>query len=1203
MRIRLLLLPAILTVAVGCNSNAPSIDLGGPGNGLQSRAKLQTITETDTETQTVPITATETDTTSSSSSQTSTHTQTLTSTRTETASGNTVSRTATTYNVPVSATNIGTVTDRNDYVAAKTYAWTATLTRADTAAATFTKTATATGTFLDSGVTYSGTGTATGALAFTGFSTSTTTQTVAARYSGQVSKMVAATGTGTGNATMIWTYTKTASGSHTNTITDTETQTVTDTTTQTSTGTTTTTIGSTGTITVTVTNTVTDTNTCTLATPTGLTVTWPNGGAQVALGWDEVPGATSYNIKRSAVSGGPYTIIASTTSASYADSTYSCTDANHYVVSAISSCGESSESQEATFALEQQLTPTTLCVNRFSDTSWNAVFGYVNDSPCTVTIPAGATNQLDPTPAESTGLPTTFLSGTHASAFMASFPGGSLTWTLGTHQVTAGESLPSCSTSDLPPSETPPPPLGAGSIPDMPSATALNGVEADTYGYYRVVDPLPGGPASVNYTSGGTSTSSIPQESNFQFTIFMQLMGDDVGDEVETDIDISLLGGDGQTVIATQYYDNPDDWGTWTAHTGNWPISGTVPWSETLVMVRVSINEHDDTGTDHWVRRLMIDNRTGQVLYVTNDSGLTLQTGPLTDHCVHDAGGAGWGFCWAPIQATGRSTICPSFLAEYIDSGYGQNYLEPWAGNRVSGRVQKVPASFGMAKYHLKNSVTQSTWGPVTIPAHSSETSVDYIALDERGCFPIDVAPNDQDMQYDKNGTLELEVHFRSEFCKDPTGANCPKDPADNTHVTSGTKFEVADKDGKTNEWCVIWTSDESLTSSECDVVHASQDAFKDWDGTTANLKYPPWGAMPVSSPQNSMTRVSGVVSLAFVRAVDSPDQVGSILVNPYLYKTSVDTFCKLTDPVGSGRQAVDGCAGSISPSFRCNPGQAVGECAYWLPATGEIVYEACDVSPSDPTCRPGLNYFKTAIAHEIGHQVHNANNAMPYYNYDLALPGLPKLCTCDHVTNANKMHCPQSVEYWGTGLLEGYAHTFASAVMNHESSIAENGCVFLYEKEIADETCVAANGSADCTEVTIDGKSVYLAKTPVKVNCDTPGLWRNRHCGGPGVNPTDPVANTSVELDIMGFLRAVTTRGTDSQRMSNSAFIGAMRDHIGAGKKVSWEGSLDSNGSVYEYSYQKDALLPSAGGNSNDPRYRWALDQADSYGVSTKVN
>jgi hypothetical protein len=852
----------------------------------------------------------------------------------------------------------------------------------------------------------------------------------------------------------------------------------------------------------------------------------------------------------------------------------------------------------------QAVVPTVKCVNRFTATSWNAVFGYHNTTTKVVPIPAGDQNRLNPVPAEMTSLPTAFAPGVIASAFMASFPGGSLTWTLGAMQATASESSPRCTTSDLPPADGPTLPFGAGSIPDMPSTHGLQGIEEDTIGYFRQVDPLQGGQTSVQYkVNGGTPATSIPKEDTFQFTIWKQMMGDDNGWEVETDIDIAVIDFAGSTK-KTVNYNNPDDWGTWSDHDGNWPVSATIASNDPYVTVRVSINEHDTFSTDHWVRRLRISNRTGQVQTVMDDSGKVLQNAPLPDHCVKDAGGAGWGFCWSPIQVTGRPLLCASFLAEYIDSGYGQTYLEP---SPSEGRVQKVPAAFSYAKYRLTSNVKQRSWGPVSVPERTADISVDYIALDETGCFPADVTPNDEDLQYDKNGKLELEIRFRSQFCRDSTGANCPKDPnapSSAPRTTSGTRYDVTDKDGKVQEWCVILTSDESLQNSDCDVIHASQGAFTSWAGTTTTLKYVPTITRPTATAQNSMTRVSGVVSTVYVRAIESPDQAGSFLVGNMLYTTTTDNFCKLEDVVGDGRKAVDGCAGSISPSFKCNPGQAIGECAYWVNQNDQevIIYEPCEVGPSHPDCRPGLNYFKTGIAHEIGHQVHRANQARPDYDYNLALPGLPKLCTCDHVTNANKMHCPQSVEYWGTGFLEGYAHAFAAAVLNHESSISGDKCAFLYEKEIANETCVAANGAPDCTSVTIDGKSVYLAKTPVKVSCDTPGLWRNRHCGGAGTNSTDPVANTSVELDIMGFLRAVTTRGTDSQRISNSDFISVMRNHIGTGKKVSWEGSTNVDPKLSEYSYRQDGLLQWVGGDSSQPQYLWAVRQADDYGVSTKI-
>src|SRR5207248_1488504 len=52
-----------------------------------------------------------------------------------------------------------------------------------------------------------------------------------------------------------------------------------------------------------------------LAAPAGLTAT--PGNAQVSLAWPASVGATSYDVKRATVSGGPYTAVACATTTSY----------------------------------------------------------------------------------------------------------------------------------------------------------------------------------------------------------------------------------------------------------------------------------------------------------------------------------------------------------------------------------------------------------------------------------------------------------------------------------------------------------------------------------------------------------------------------------------------------------------------------------------------------------------------------------------------------------------------------------------------------------------------------------------------------------------------------------------------------------------------------------------------------------------------
>jgi autotransporter-associated beta strand protein len=71
------------------------------------------------------------------------------------------------------------------------------------------------------------------------------------------------------------------------------------------------------------------------------------GNARVTLNWSPVAGAASYNVKRGSTSGGPYTNIANTTSASYNDNPLSGATTYYYVVSAVNGVNESFDSLEA----------------------------------------------------------------------------------------------------------------------------------------------------------------------------------------------------------------------------------------------------------------------------------------------------------------------------------------------------------------------------------------------------------------------------------------------------------------------------------------------------------------------------------------------------------------------------------------------------------------------------------------------------------------------------------------------------------------------------------------------------------------------------------------------------------------------------------------------------------------------------------------
>ena len=81
------------------------------------------------------------------------------------------------------------------------------------------------------------------------------------------------------------------------------------------------------------------------APPLNLTAT--AGNQQVSLAWTTSTGATSYNVKRAATNGGPYTTVASPAGTSYTDTTVTNGTIYYYVVTAVSASGESANSNQA----------------------------------------------------------------------------------------------------------------------------------------------------------------------------------------------------------------------------------------------------------------------------------------------------------------------------------------------------------------------------------------------------------------------------------------------------------------------------------------------------------------------------------------------------------------------------------------------------------------------------------------------------------------------------------------------------------------------------------------------------------------------------------------------------------------------------------------------------------------------------------------
>jgi beta-galactosidase len=115
------------------------------------------------------------------------------------------------------------------------------------------------------------------------------------------------------------------------------------------------------------------------ATPTNLTVV--AGNAQASLHWDLAFNATSYNVKRATVSGGPYTTVANYTAVGFKDTGLGNGTTYYYVVSSVNAYGESANSTEVSvvpISPTAPSTPTGLSAQRDDCQvilSWNATAG------------------------------------------------------------------------------------------------------------------------------------------------------------------------------------------------------------------------------------------------------------------------------------------------------------------------------------------------------------------------------------------------------------------------------------------------------------------------------------------------------------------------------------------------------------------------------------------------------------------------------------------------------------------------------------------------------------------------------------------------------------------------------------------------------------------------------------------------------------
>lgn len=125
--------------------------------------------------------------------------------------------------------------------------------------------------------------------------------------------------------------------------------------------------------------------------PAPLDLSAVSGPGEITLTWPTSAGATSYNVKRSTVPGGPYVTIESPAASPYQDTTGVMGTTYYYVVSAVNSCGESGNSIESHALFEvfffTPVTETVSWTDMNGNNSGNLAFFYSNaDIPSTTTV-------------------------------------------------------------------------------------------------------------------------------------------------------------------------------------------------------------------------------------------------------------------------------------------------------------------------------------------------------------------------------------------------------------------------------------------------------------------------------------------------------------------------------------------------------------------------------------------------------------------------------------------------------------------------------------------------------------------------------------------------------------------------------------------------------------------------------------------------
>ena len=299
------------------------------------------------------------------------------------------------------------------------------------------------------------------------------------------------------------------------------------------------------------------------STPTGLTAT--PGNAQVALSWTASSGATSYNIYRSATSGGEgTTAYATSATASYTDTSVTNGTTYYYTVAAVNAGGTSAQSTQvnATPQVPAPLTPTGLTAtpgNAQVALSWTATSGATSYNVYRSTTSGGEGTTAIATSTTASYTNTGLTNGTKYYYTVAAVNAG-------------GTSAQSTEVNATPQVPAPSAPTGlsatAGNAQVALTWTASSG--ATSYNIYR--STTSGGEGTTTYATSTTASytdTSVTNGTTYYYTVAAVNAGGTSAQSTE----VSATPSSGSQTI-TDYL---NDWTIASSHTANWTLDSSNP--------------------------------------------------------------------------------------------------------------------------------------------------------------------------------------------------------------------------------------------------------------------------------------------------------------------------------------------------------------------------------------------------------------------------------------------------------------------------------------------------------------------------------------------------------------------------------------------------------------------------------------------------